>query len=267
MKLRNILYSAVFITCKAFAQDDTAPPAQQHSAAVNPVVSRNEARENKRAEKLYHIRKAIDYPVILVVGIESIYAMQVIYTKKNTPDEALLALNKNNIPAFDRWAAGYNISKIDKMSYYPFYGVMPLPLLLLFDKQIAKDKGDIGTLYLEAFAFEGFLYTGSGYLANRYRPLVYNTSLSESARANGNNRNSFFAGHVAVVANAAFFMAKVYNDYHPKARIRWVLYGGAAAATLGMGYLRLQAGEHFPFRYYYRGYCWHSMWHSYANLA
>ena len=28
--------------------------------------------------------------------------------------------------------------------------------------------------------------------------------------------------------------------------MRWVFYSGATAATLGMGYLRLTAGKHFP---------------------
>jgi len=62
----------------------------------------------------------------------------------------------------------------------------------------------------------------------------------------GNYKNAFFAGHVAVVATSTFFMAKVYNDYHPDSKFKYVLWGGAVLATGTMGYLRHIAGKHFP---------------------
>lgn len=247
MNLRILVCLVALLPGMVSAQtDSTALRALSGVPAdIKPETKADRLRA-QRAAKMYHINKAIDYPVTLVVGLEAVYAMKVIYGKEPTTDKDLLALNRNNIPAFDRWATRYHDLNIDKKSYYPFYGAMPLPLLLLLDKNIARDKWAIGTMYLEAFAFEGFLYTGAGYLANRYRPDVYNTALDKGYREGGNNRNSFFAGHVAVVANGTFFLAKVYNDYHPRAGVRWVFYGGATAATLGMGYLRLAAGKHFP---------------------
>jgi len=240
MRLSKGILCMIILPLRLLAQADTADvqPSRPASEIYKPA--------KRHGEKMYYIHKAIDYPVTLVVGLESIYALSVIYSKNPTSVNDINNLNKNNIPVFDRWSTKYYDPNIDRISYYPFYGVMPLPLILLFDKRIAKDKGTVGMLYLEAFAFEGFLYTSSGYLANRYRPFVYNSSLPVKDRVNGNYRNSFFAGHVAVVANATFFTAKVFNDYHPKAGIRWVLYGGAALATMGMGYLRLTAGQHFP---------------------
>jgi membrane-associated phospholipid phosphatase len=50
---------------------------------------------------------------------------------------------------------------------------------------------------------------------------------------------------VAVVALSTLFTSKVYDDYHPDSHFKWVLYGASAAATLGMAYLRLEAGKHF----------------------
>ena len=134
---------------------------------------------------------------------------------------------------------------MDRISYYPFYAVMPLPLILLFDKKVRKDAGSVGLLYLEAFAYTGVIYGSSVYFVDRYRPDVYNTSLDMSYRTNGNYRNSFFAGHVAVVATSTFFIAKIFDDYHPESNWKWAVYGGAAAATIGMGYMRLEAGKHF----------------------
>ena len=40
-------------------------------------------------------------------------------------------------------------------------------------------------------------------------------------------------------------MAKVYSDYHPESKMRWVFFGLAGLATGTTGYLRYKAGEHF----------------------
>ncbi len=99
---------------------------------------------------------------------------------------------------------------------------------------------------MKLFAFTGIIYGAAPYFVDRFRPDVYNTTLSMSYRTEGNYRNSFFAGHVAVVSTSTFFIAKVYADYNPESNWRWVIYTGAAAATVGMGYMRLEAGKHFP---------------------
>ncbi len=197
-------------------------------------------------QKIYKINYKTVVPIIVLGDAAVAYSFSVIYSKENTPEADILKLDKNNVPKFDRWATKYHDENLDKVSYYPFYAVMPLPAILFIDKKMRKNAGTIGLLYLEAFAFTGIVYGGSVYFVDRYRPDVYNTTLPMDYRSNGNFRNSFFAGHVAVVATSTFFMAKVYDDYHPGSSWKWVAYGGAAAATLGMGYMRLKAGKHFP---------------------
>ena len=68
----------------------------------------------------------------------------------------------------------------------------------------------------------GLLYTGSVYITNRYRPYVYSSESTIEQR--GGAKNSFYAGHVALVATSTFFMAKVYGDYHPDSKAKWVFY-------------------------------------------
>ena len=51
----------------------------------------------------------------------------------------------------------------------------------------------------------------------------------------GGAKNSFFAGHVALVATSTFFTAKVFADYHPDSKLRHLLYGVAIASTAGTG--------------------------------
>jgi membrane-associated phospholipid phosphatase len=65
-------------------------------------------------------------------------------------------------------------------------------------------------------------------------------------RISGGAKNSFFAGHVALVATSTFFTAKVFSDYHPDSKLKWAFYGVAIGASGATGYLRHRAGKHFP---------------------
>lgn len=243
MKPQYLLFLMMCLGFRATAQEDTVLETQP--MVSDPPATFAPADLPQADDKIYRIRKGVDYPLIVGLGGTSIYMMTIIYNKDKTPLSTIQNLNKNNVPSIDRWTAGWHDANLDQASYYPFYGVMPLPLILLADKRIAADKGTIGLLYLESFAFEGIIYTSAVYFADRFRPDVYNTSLDLNYRTNGNFRNSFFAGHVAVVADATFFISTVYASYHPYSNLKWVLYGASTAATLGMAYMRLYAGKHF----------------------
>jgi hypothetical protein len=197
-------------------------------------------------ERIYTLKPAVDIPVIAVGTAWSTYAFSNIYKKDPIPGETVAALRKEDINSFDRWAAGKSSPTLDANSNYLFYGSIPLPALLFIDRKIRKDALQVSMLYWESFAITGMLYTGSTYFVDRYRPETYDTRLPVSERTSGNNKNAFFAGHVAVVANATFFMAKVYNDYHPGSDWKWAFWGGATLATGSMIYMRHEAGKHFP---------------------
>ena len=195
--------------------------------------------------EVYTLKPAIDIPIIAVAGGWSYYALSKIYKKDSSSVESILSLDKNDINGFDRWAADVYHPDAEKASDKLFFAAMPLPLVLLFDKEIRKDALKIAVLYTEALSITGTLYTSSTYF-NRYRPSTYNDGLTLEQKRSGNQKNSFFAGHVALVATSTFFTAKVYADYHPHSSFRWVLYGIAIGATGTTGYLRHRAGKHFP---------------------
>ena len=249
--MKRILYFILFFVFRVNAQELTAistfdqSPALEQSSIIDDTTLSDEV-VNKQPVKVYKMNYKTVVPIIVVGFSATAYSFSKIYTKTNTPDATISALNKDNVPSFDRWATQFHDLNMDKISYYPFYAVMPLPAILFIDRKMRKDALKISVMYLEAFAFTGVVYGSSVYFVDRYRPDVYNTSLPMSYRHNGNYRNSFFAGHVAVTATSTFFIAKVYDDYHPESNWKWVIYGGATAATLGMGYMRLEAGKHFP---------------------
>lgn len=195
---------------------------------------------------VYRLKPAVDIPLTAVTAGATIYGFSKIYNKDASTTQQISSLRKEDINGFDRWAAGLHSQNAADVSDLFFYGAMPLPLLLLADRDIRSDALKIGFLYLEALSVTGLFYTGVPSLVDRYRPITYSDAVPMDARKSGNNKNSFFAGHVALVGTSTFFIAKVLSDYHPDSKWRPVFWGAAIAATGATGYLRHRAGKHFP---------------------
>jgi membrane-associated phospholipid phosphatase len=244
MKQRIIVLLAVLcVASYGFSQDSLS---QQRQDTVAPKVAKAaDAPTEQKRKQIYKLRPAVDIPLTVAAAAWSGYNLAVIYDKEPSSQEQILALDKNNLNIFDRWAADVWHPSANKTSDIFFYGSMAVPVLLLFDHDIRSDAGKVGFMFLQAMSFTGALYTTSTYV-NRYRPYAYNENVPMSDRQSGNAKNSFFAGHVALVATTTFFTAKVFSDYHPDWKGKWVLYTAAAGATLTTGYLRHRAGKHFP---------------------
>ncbi|MBC7828541.1 MAG: phosphatase PAP2 family protein [Chitinophagaceae bacterium] len=261
--IRFIFISSILLgsLVNGFAQNDTflkkssdtqAIAASQADTTVRKSHNLINAAAPKPAtgsDEVYKLNLAVDIPLTAVTAGWSLYAFPKIYDKKGITQQELNNLNTNNINGFDRWAADVYHENAAKNSDLFFYAAMPLPFVLLIDREIRKDALKVGFLYLEAMSVTGLFYTGSAYLWDRYRPLTYiknpNAELL-SDQLSGNARNSFLAGHPALVATSSFFVASVYADYHPDSKFKYVLYGAAAVVTGGTAYLRHRGGKHFP---------------------
>ncbi len=195
---------------------------------------------------VYKIKYGIDVPITLAGIGWTLYGFSKIYGRDKVPEAEILALDPNDVNSLDRpYTRKYDL-KAKELSDKFFYGSMPAPLILLLDKKIRNDGHQVGLLYLEAMAVTGVVYTSASMIAGRFRPLAYNDNVDMDTRRRGGARNSFPSGHPALVATSTFFMAKVYTDYHPNMKGKWILYTLAGAATLTTGYLRMEGGQHFP---------------------
>jgi membrane-associated phospholipid phosphatase len=196
---------------------------------------------------IYRIRVAVDIPLVAAAAAWDLYNFSQIAKKSNSSLAEVESLKISKIDWFDRWAVHPYNHSIDELSYKPFFLAMPLPLIVFgIDKKMRKDFWKLTFLYGEAMTLTGVLYTSAVHYVNRHRPLVYESASPIGTRESSNSRNSFFAGHVALVGTSAFFIAQTYADYHPNSRYKWAFYTGAAAMTALTGYWRNMAGEHFP---------------------
>jgi membrane-associated phospholipid phosphatase len=215
------------------------------NAQVTDTATINIVTTAATKNTVYKIKPWVDIPVTIFVDAFSFYGMSVIYGRDKVPASEILALNKNDINKFDRPITNnYSVKAKDASDLF-FYSSMPLPLLLLIDKKIRKDGLNVGLLFLETMGTTGVLYTSSAMIVNRYRPYAYNPDVSIDKITGGGVKNSFFAGHPALVATSTFFMAKVYTDYHPNMKNKWILYAIAGSASATTGLLRLKGGQHF----------------------
>jgi membrane-associated phospholipid phosphatase len=194
----------------------------------------------------YTIKAKVDIPVLVGGGAFTLFNFSRISKKTPSSQSFVEGLKKTDVNWFDRWGVRPYSEKKDNQSYIPFFVSMPLPLFVFgIDRKMRKDFFKLSFLYAEAMTITGVLYSAGAAYTNRLRPLVYSPETPIEKRISPESKKSFFAGHVALVATSTFFIARVFSEYHPESRIKWLYYTVAGAATFTTAYLRQAAGEHF----------------------
>ncbi len=201
----------------------------------------------------YHVNRWVT-GTILGIGLTTNYlGVARVFQKQALSPSEIQALNKGIVNSFDRWALEQDPTKVNAYSHYSDYAVVStvvLPVFLLLDKQIRQDWYDMLLMYVETMSITPNIYEWSPLgvtFQNRVRPVAYYDQLTNDERTIGENRNSFYSNHVAVVSASTFFMAKVYSDYNPDiGDNKYLLYGAATIPPLILGYFRVKGLRHFP---------------------
>ncbi|WP_426493266.1 phosphatase PAP2 family protein [Hymenobacter sp. 102] len=199
----------------------------------------------QKAPSPYQTRFKVDAPISVGLGALSITGLLLVQQKEGLTDAQLAALNKNDIPKFDRFSAGYYSDKAQTagdLIVYP--SLVVAPALLALDADVRGRYGQVLGLYLQTMLAADATFTMSVGSITRYRPFLYGTQ-GGGDRNSKIATNSFFAGHTAHTAAATFFAAKVYHDFHPDSNLRPFVWTAAAAVSAAEGYTRLKAGKHF----------------------
>jgi membrane-associated phospholipid phosphatase len=242
MNIKYFIYKIFFITALTFCFNSCLGAVKKDTT----ILHDNSIATKKR--EVYKLRPAADIPIITGCAAWSGYLLLTqIYSKGPSTEQQILSLNTNSINPIDRMGIYPYNAYLDKISYYPFYATFPIPLAFyLTGNDMRSDYLKLTFLYLETLSITGLLGTSATYFVNQYRPYVYTSSTSMEQKMIQNAKNSFYAGHVEIVATSTFFTSEIYSAYYPESKIKWLFFGLSGAATAGMGYIRLKAGMHFP---------------------
>ena len=163
--------------------------------------------------KVYKVKYQIDIPVTLVATATNFWGLNIVTSKPPLDSLTIISLDVSSINRFDRSATMKDADfapTARRISDFGMYGSFALPLLLLADKTIRQNWGDLLVLFLKTQAIVGNLYSlGSAVHIDRIRPMAYHPDVPWDQKTDYRNRNSFYSGHTSTSASASFFVAKV----------------------------------------------------------
>ena len=202
-------------------------------------------------QKVYHLNYYVDLPVTAVAMATSFWGFAVVDKKSPLDSITIIGLNANDVNGFDRsatWQDPGFAPTARRISDVTLGICNALPFLLLADREIRKDWGDVLLLFLETQAIVGNLYSwGSVVHIDRIRPLVYNHEVPWGERTGIRTKNAFYSGHTSLSASASFFAAKVYSDYNPElGNKKYLVYSLAIIPPVATGLFRYKSLKHFP---------------------
>ncbi|MCB2407912.1 phosphatase PAP2 family protein [Hymenobacter lucidus] len=194
----------------------------------------------------YRTRFAVDGPITMGLGALSGVGLYLVQQKNGPTEAELAALNKNDVPKFDRFVAGNYSERAQLAGDLMCYGSLAAaPGLLALNPNARGRYGQVLGLYLETMATTAAVFTMTVGTVHRLRPFTYGPGGSPSERSSKIATNSFFAGHTAHTATATFFAAKVFHDFNPDSRAEPFVWGAAAVLPAAVAYSRMKAGKHF----------------------
>lgn len=210
-------------------------------------------QEDTHPKKVYHVNHWVSGGIIVAGFYTNQIARDKLHKKPTITEDNINRIMSLGVNRFDRAALRQDVMKREdaaKFSDVLLLSSSAAPLLLFLDKDIRQSWLEIGMLYAETQIINLNFYAWSPIgpsFVERYRPVVYYNGLPLEERNYSSLRNSFFSGHTSSTATATFFMAKVYNDYHPGlGGKKYIIYGLAAIPTTVMGIYRIKALRHFP---------------------
>ena len=171
-------------------------------------------------------------------------------SKLNGPDPN--TLNKNDIPAFERFACNYYSKKLSYLSDNTKDAVSGL--MLLTSLSLLKDDGEEN---LKAFLTDVIMFIESETLiigltkcakglSKRPRPYAYKTDLSYEKRISRNASLSFWSGHASLAFMTAVFTGYIYQNRHPGSHLIMPVWITGISFATATSVLRVRSGNHCP---------------------
>ena len=181
--------------------------------------------------------------VALIAGAVAVYQGQ----EPPTPQE-IAALDPADINGFDRSATEQWSTTAADISDVLVWTMMAAPVGLAIATPGARQSWTVAAMYGEALLLNNGLVQLLKGVTNRTRPYAYNDDpdIPDELRLEGGARRSFPSSHTANTFAAAVFFSSVYAKLHPTSSARTWVWAGSLTLAATTGYLRYQAGKHYP---------------------
>jgi membrane-associated phospholipid phosphatase len=161
-------------------------------------------------------------------------------------EEEINQLSRDDVNAFDR-PATYNYSKTaNTAGDIAVWTCLSLPATLFFSEPIRDDAGTIALMYAETMLLSNGISQIFKGTVQRIRPFVYHPDAPLEEKTEPDARKSFYSSHAANAFASTVFFATVFGDYFPSSKWKPYVWGGSLLAAATTGYLRIEAGKHFP---------------------
>ena len=197
-------------------------------------------------KKTYEFKKGIDFGIAgscVILGVADGYLSNNLVP---LTDEEIFALDKDDLPSFDRGATTQNSETARHLSDICEYAVFFVPAPLLLSEGVRSEAKEIFTMYFEAFSFNLLSNQFVKFSTQRIRPYVYNEAIDIGPKRSKNAKKSFYSGHVSHTATMSIFAVKVFSDMYPESKWKPAIWASGIAIPIGTGYLRYKAGQHYP---------------------
>ncbi len=155
-------------------------------------------------------------------------------------------LSSKSINWFDRGAVYRFSEEAAKISNIVAGLSIAAPLVLFSDSKIRKEWRIYTLMYFETILFSASVPSIGKGSVKRTRPFVYNPDVTLEKKTTGEARRSFFSRHTTITFAAAVFLSTVYDNSYPDSKWTPYVWTGSLLAAGAVGYLRYEAGEHFP---------------------
>ncbi len=199
-----------------------------------------------QVEKVYHWHPEKDVLIMISSGIlwgGSEYLKSI--ADKATVEE-VMNLNSSSLWSLDRNVIGNQSPSSEKISGFFLFGSIALPVIHFAGKKGREHSGVILAMTLEAFLINDGLTSFLKATTKRYRPYTYDPLIPIEDKLGTGARYSFASGHTSNVAVLSFLSAKMFSDLYPESKLKPLVWATAAALPALTGYMRIQAGRHFP---------------------
>jgi membrane-associated phospholipid phosphatase len=199
---------------------------------------------NLNAQYVYRYRAFLDPAFAIGNGI--VFTGSLLAQKHVTPleDKVILALNKQDVNQFDRYACSQWNPKVAKASDVLALGSGLMYSYFLFNPDYRKESVNIAGVAFQSLLLSQSL-SNALKLGLRNRPYLYNQEVNMEEKRKVDARMSFFSAHTSTVSSLCYSFALAHNTYFPNKRHTGIWIGAITIPAIE-GFLRVKAGKHYP---------------------